>query len=160
MSLAWHVVSDPTAVFSREPLDPPPDVGVTMLLCDAAQVADGKLFVLGGGLTVVGPRPQPVAIALLLAVPWDRANIAHQWSLELLDEDGRPVPNADDPVAVWGRFEAGRPAGLQPGSPLGVPLAINFTTLPVTTGRTYLWQLQIEGRTRPDWRVRFHVRAA
>lgn len=130
-----------------------------MLLCDAAQVADSKLFVLGGGLTAVGPRPQPLALALLLSVPWDRANISHQWSIELLDEDSHPVPDTDDPVVVWGRFEAGRPAGLQPGSPLGVPLAINFTTLPLEPGNTYIWQLQIDERTRPDWRVRFHVRA-
>jgi hypothetical protein len=68
------------------------------------------------------------------------------------------VPDAEDPVAVRGRFEAGRPAGLQPGSPLAVPLAINFATLPVRPGSTYIWQLQIEDRTRPEWRVRFYVR--
>jgi len=150
-------VSDPTTVFSRELLDAP-DVGVTMLLADAAQVADHKLYILGGGLTAVGPRPQPVAIALLLSVPWDRANITHEWSVDLLDEDGHPVPNRDDPVTIRGRFEAGRPTGLQPGTPLAVPLAINFTTLPVMPGHSYIWQLLIEGRTRPEWRVRFHVR--
>jgi hypothetical protein len=108
----------------------------------------------------VGPRPQPLAIALLIAVPWDRANIAHQWVLELLDEDGHPVPDAERPVVVGGRFEAGRPAGLRPGTPLGVPLAINFTTLPVHPGRSYVWQLRIDDRSRPDWRAGFHVRAA
>ena len=151
-------VSDPTTTFPREMLEPP-DVSVTMLLADAAQVADGKLFILGGGLNAVGPRPQPLAIALLLSVPWDRANISHQWSIELLDEDGHPVPNAQDPVAVRGRFEAGQPAGLQPGTPLGVPLAINFATLPVKPGSSYIWQLLIEDRARPEWRARFHVRA-
>jgi hypothetical protein len=151
-------VSDPTTEFARADLEPP-DIGVTILLADAAQVADNKLFVLGGGLTAVGPRPQPIAIALLLSVPWDRANVAHQWSLELLDEDGHPVPNAEDPVAVWGHFEAGRPTGLKPGSPLAVPLAINFSTLPVTPGFSYVWQLAIDKRSRPHWRVRFHVRA-
>ena len=150
-------VNDPTTVFSRELLDAP-DVGVTMLLADAAQVADHKLYILGGGLSAVGPRPQPVAIALLLSVPWDRANITHEWSVDLLDEDSHPVPNRDDPVTIRGRFEAGRPTGLQPGTPLTVPLAINFTTLPVTPGHSYIWQLLIEGRTRPEWRVRFHVR--
>jgi len=30
---------------------------VDMLLCDAAQVAGGKLFVLGGGLASIGPKP-------------------------------------------------------------------------------------------------------
>jgi hypothetical protein len=106
----------------------------------------------------VGPRPQPLALALLISVPWDRANIGHQWVLELLDEDGHPVPDAERPVVVGGRFEAGRPAGLRPGTPLGVPLAISFTTLPVQPGRSYVWQLRIDDRSRPDWRVGFHVR--
>ena len=35
-----------------------------MLLCDGAQVADGKLFVLGGGWSLTGPDPMPSAIAM------------------------------------------------------------------------------------------------
>lgn len=151
-------MTDPTTAFSREILGAP-EVGVTMLLADAAQVADHKLFVLGGGLTAVGPRPQPVAIALVLAVPWERANISHQWSLELLDTTGRPVPSEADALVVRGRFEAGRPAGLAAGSLLTVPLAINFTTMPVVPGTSYVWQLRVEGHTRPEWQLPFHVRA-
>ena len=26
-----------------------------------------------------GPRPQPLAVALQIAVPWDQANVAHRW---------------------------------------------------------------------------------
>lgn len=152
-------VSDPTTVFPREILGAP-DVGVTMLLADAAQVADHKLYVLGGGITAVGPRPQPVAVALVLTVPWERANITHQWSLELLDAQGAPVPSTADALVVRGRFEAGRPAGLAPGSVLTVPLAINFPTMPVVPGTSYVWQLRIEGATRPEWQLAFHVRGA
>ena len=50
-----------------------PDVKVTMLLCDAAQVADGKLFVLGGGWSLTGPDPMPSAIALKIDVGWHEA---------------------------------------------------------------------------------------
>ncbi|HEX7094972.1 MAG TPA: hypothetical protein VF183_03755 [Acidimicrobiales bacterium] len=149
---------DPTSVFP--PGDAAPGVTVTMLLADSAQVAEGKLYVLGGGLTVVGPRPQPIAVALLISVPWDRANVTHQWVLELLDEDGHPVPSAERPVVVRGRFEAGRPAGLRPGTALSVPLAINFPTLPLLPGRSYVWQLRIDDRTRAEWRAGFFVRVA
>jgi hypothetical protein len=153
-------VSDPTSVFPAGPTPEAPGVSVTMLLADSAQVAEGKLFVLGGGLTVVGPRPQPLAVALVISVPWDRANIAHQWVLELLDEDGHPVPDPERPVVVGGRFEAGRPAGTRPGTPLPVPLAINFATLPLQPGRSYVWQLRIDDRSRDEWRAAFFVRAA
>lgn len=131
-----------------------------MLLADSAQVADGKLFILGGGLTLVGPRPQPLGIALRIGVPWDRANVPHDWRLELLDEDGHPVDVGDKTIMVAGRFEAGRPAGVRPGTPLSVPLAINFGTLPLRPGHSYTWQLSIDGATQPGWRASFSVRPA
>ena len=96
----------------------PPTLRVTMLLADSAQVADRKLYVLGGGVSVIGPRPQPMGVAIRIEVPWDRANVAHQWRLDLLDEDGHPVMINDQPLVVHGRFEAGRPAGLKAGTPL------------------------------------------
>ncbi len=138
---------------------PRPLVDAVVLLCDSAQVADGKLFILGGGIVAIGPRPQPLGVAIRILVPWDRANISHEWRLDLLDEDGQAVPHADKPVTVGGRFEAGRPAGFKPGTPLNVPLAINFSTLPLTPGKSYTWQLSIGGLTRLEWRTSFYVRS-
>lgn len=133
---------------------------VDMLLCDAAQVAGGKLFVLGGGLASIGPKPQPLAIALQITVPWDRANVPHEWRIELVDEDGQAVVINDKAVVLQGRFEAGRPAGLQPGTPLGVSLAINLSPFPIVGGRSYAFALTINDERRPDWRVRFFVKPA
>lgn len=133
---------------------------VTILLADSAQVADGKLYILGGGLNAIGPHPQPLAIAILIEVPWDRANISHDWKIELLDADGMPVMAGDMPVLVGGEFESGRPAGAEPGSPLPVPLAINISALPVDAGRSYAWRLAINGTSEPTWSVRFRVREA
>ena len=62
-----------------------------MMLADAAQEVGGKLYVLGGGWSITGPEPVPMAIALKLEVPWDRTNLQHSLLLELLDEDGEPV---------------------------------------------------------------------
>jgi hypothetical protein len=69
-----------------------------------------------------------------------------------------PVLANEMPVLVGGQFEAGRPAGHTPGSPLAVPLAINFSALPVAPGRTYLWRLAINDTSEPDWSIRFTVR--
>ena len=136
-----------------------PTVRAMILLADACQVADRKLFVLGGGITTIGPRPQPMGVAIRIEVPWDRANISHVWKLELLDEDGRPVTIGDKAQVVTGRFEAGRPAGTRPGTPLSVPLAINFPAIPVVAGRSYTFQLSIDDTTHVDWQQSFHVRA-
>ncbi len=129
-----------------------------MLIADAAQVADGKLYILGGGLSVVGPAPQPIGVAIRLEVPWDRANVAHEWRIELLDEDGHPLMIGERPLVVQGNFETGRPVGSRPGTPLSVPLAINFQAIPLTPGKSYIWQLSISGETHSDWRQSFSVR--
>jgi hypothetical protein len=104
---------------------------VTMLLADAAQVADGKLYVLGGGWDVIGPQIGPTAIAMLMQVPWDQTNRRHRWRLELVDSDGEPVVvptpmGGQEPITVGGEFEVGRPPGIPPGTPISVPSAINF----------------------------------
>ena len=66
-------------------------VKVTMLLCDAAQVSDGKLYILGGGWSMTGPDPVPSAVALKIDVDWHEAEKPHHWELFLEDADGRPV---------------------------------------------------------------------
>ena len=68
---------------------------VTMLLADAAQEVNGKLYVLGGGWSVTGPDLPPMAIAIKLDVPWSDANAQHAFILELVDQDGRPVAAGD-----------------------------------------------------------------
>jgi hypothetical protein len=141
----------------REEFDEP-FLKATLLLADSAQVADGRLFILGGGLTEIGPGPQPMAIAMLLEVPWDQANTAHDWKFEMLDEDGTPVLYDDQPILVGGQFEAGRPEGLPPGTPIPVPLAINFTALPVEPGKRYVWRMAIDDTSEPDWVLSFRVR--
>jgi len=61
------------------------------MLADSAQEVGGKLYILGGGWSITGPDPVPMAIALKLEVPWDRTNEQHSLLLELVDEDGNPV---------------------------------------------------------------------
>jgi hypothetical protein len=139
---------------------------VTMLLADYAQVADGKLTVVGGGWSLTGPDPTPFGIAILVHVPWDQANRRHTLRLELVDADGQPVtaPGDDDaeevPVVFLDdiEFEVGRPAGIKPGTPLELPLAVNSGPLALEPGCRYEWRLSIDGAGDEDWRLAFSVR--
>jgi hypothetical protein len=140
-------------------------VKVTMLLADYAQVADGKLTVVGGGWSITGPEPVPFGIAILVHVPWDQANRRHVMRLELLDADGAPVTvvteeGVEEPIVFFDdvEFEVGRPAGVKPGTPLELPLTINSGPLPLDPGGRYEWRLSIDGEIDDDWRLAFSVR--
>jgi len=113
---------------------------VTMMLCDYAQVADGKLTIVGGGWSVTGPLPAPFALALLFEVPWDRANTRHRFRLDLVDQDGHvvfiPTDEGEEPLAIEGEFEAGRPPG----------------------GR-FEWRLSVNGESDENWRLPFSTRS-
>jgi hypothetical protein len=132
---------------------------VTIMLADAAQEADGKLYILGGGWSVTGPSMPPSAVAMKIDVPWDQANRPHLWRLDLVTEDGDPIEIEGQVMRVEGQFEVGRPAGAAPGSYIDVPVAVNFGPFPLEPGHRYVWQLTIDGETTPDWNREFFVRA-
>jgi len=137
---------------------------VTMMLADNAQAVAGKLYILGGGWSMIGPDPTPFAIALKIEVPWDEANRQHQFRLDLLTADDQPVmvptPEGERPVQLQGNVEVGRPAGLLAGTPLDSVSAINFLPMPIPPGGRYVWRLTIDGRTEENWQVAFTTRAA
>jgi hypothetical protein len=137
-------------------------VDATMLLCDAAQVAEGKLYILGAGWNMIGPEPTPSAIALRLEVEWGEVDRPHHWELFLVDEDGEPVilptPQGPQAVEVRGDFQVGAPPGLPEGSPIEVSLAVNMGPLPLQPGRRYTWRLAIDGQEDPRWMRSFSTR--
>lgn len=138
-------------------------VRVTLLLCDAAQVADGKLYILGGGWSLIGPDPTPSAVAMKVDVDWTEVDRTHHWELFLVDEDGQPIvaqtPDGPQPIEVRGDFEVSRPESVPEGSPVDVALALNFGPLPLTPSARYTWRLSIDGETHEDWVLPFSTRA-
>jgi hypothetical protein len=137
---------------------------VMLMLCDSAQVADGKLYILGGGWSMTGPDPVPSAIALKIDVGWHEAEIPHHWELYLEDADGQPVmvetPEGEHAVEVRGEFTVGRPPGIPEGSPIDVALAVNLGPLPLVPGTRYTWRMSIDGESQSDWVLGFTTRPA
>jgi hypothetical protein len=129
---------------------------VTMLLCDAAAESGGKLYVLGGGWSVIRvPNvPTPMALAVKLSVPWDQTNKQIRVRAKLVTEDGDEVDLGEGPVFAEGTIEVGRPAGMKPGSPIDMPFALSFGPLALDTGG-YVWELEVDGTTlaRTPFRV-------
>jgi hypothetical protein len=132
-----------------------------MLLADHAVVADGKLYINGGGWSVTSPGSSS-AIAIKLDVPWDRTNQPLRLRLRLLGQDGEPVtvpgPEGAQPVEIVGEAEVGRPAGLAHGADIDFPLAFQIGPLPLRPGQRYEWVLDVDGETQQDWHLTFSTR--
>jgi hypothetical protein len=120
----------------------------TLVLCDHVAVADGKLYINGGGWNVTGPKTSPMGLAILVEVPLDRANQSVPFRVSLVDADGHPVtqpsPGGDASVQIEGQLEVGRPAGATPGSALNVPLALNLPPMQLPPSSRFEWRLVVD----------------
>jgi hypothetical protein len=121
-------------------------VQVTLILCDSAQEMGGKLYVLGGGWSQLHQPnvPTPMALAILIKVPWNQANEKHQFEAVLMNADGDRVEFEGNQVAAQGEFETGRPAGLKPGVDLDLPAVLSFNGLALPAGG-YRWEVFVDG---------------
>jgi hypothetical protein len=136
-----------------------------MLLADAAQMADGKLYVIGGGWDTIKNPALPSALILRVGVAWDASNVKHTVELVLEDEDGRQVmaPSPDGghaPVKLDGVFEVGRPVGVPAGMWLNTTLTLTIGSLPLQAGKRYVWRLSINHQSEDDWSLPFMVAQA
>ena len=136
-----------------------------MLLADAAQVAEGKLNILGGGWDVCGPGPAPMAIALILEVPPSEARRKHTWSIVLVDQNGEPVllptEGQKSTVALHGEIQRIRDRkSPPPDESVSLRFVVNMAPLPLEPGSSYAWRLSIDNKTRKDWQISFRTRPA
>jgi hypothetical protein len=125
-----------------------------LFLADAAQVAEGKLMVLGGGVNIVGG---PVAIAGFLHVAWDETNKLHSLSIRLIDSAGNAPAEAD--FRIDAKFEAGRPPRVPQGIEQHLPIAIGIAPMPLKAG-VYEFQVRIDDVSNPEWNIPFTVQAS
>lgn len=120
---------------------------VTMVLCDAVQVAEGKLWMLGAGWTrIAANTPAPQGLGVIAHVPYDLSNQKFRLEIQLLDADGQAVTFGEPPLPVGseGEFEVGRPPGVKPGETFAVPMAFRFNGLFHPPGG-YVWECKVDG---------------
>ena len=116
-----------------------------LILADAVQAVNGKLYMLGGGWTTLHaatiPTIHPLGIALGLRVPWQETNQLHRLQINLVDSDGAPVIQP-----MQAELEMGRPPGLRPGADQNAVIAVNAAVSFAKGGR-YEVQAVVEGQT-------------
>lgn len=129
---------------------------VNILLCDSAQEVGGKLYILGGGWSILGipNRPTNMALAMKIEVPWDQTNRAIKIKAALKDADGQDVDLGEGPISASGEVTVGRPPHVKPGTPIDLPIAMQFNGITLGPGG-YVWELEIDGHV--EARVGFRV---
>ncbi|MEW6553567.1 MAG: hypothetical protein AB1384_04700 [Actinomycetota bacterium] len=134
------------------------ELEIMVMLCDAAEVVEGKFFILGGGWDICNALINHMGLAVDIKVGWTETNQDHRFELELQTEDGEKVMVGEpsSPVIVEGNFNAGRPPNVPPGSPISVKQALNFTNLKLEPGKRYRWEIRIDGS--PEAHVSFSTR--
>jgi uncharacterized protein DUF6941 len=124
-----------------------------LVVADAAQVAEGKLYLIGGAWNRLAisqfPGAAPIGIALGFLVGWEETNQARTASLTLENEDGMVVLG---PIEM--RIEVGRPAGAIPGEEQRIVMAVNGqVSIPSSGGYAIVVRIGSEELARTRFRV-------
>lgn len=94
-----------------------------VILTDGAQVAGGKLYMLGGGWNLYRTDKYPVVfpfgLAIGILVPWPETNRKHSFSFTIRASEGAVLGQGQ------GDFEVGREVGIPSGMTQRVMLAVN-----------------------------------
>lgn len=116
----------------------------TALLCDAASVRDGLLFLLGGGLTRLYRPNVPAAmnVSLALTITLHRQEIGrpHELAVDVIDEDGGRV------AEIRGAFQVpAAPPSMGVHEELIVPVVLPFTNVGVPRYGWYSIEVSVDG---------------
>lgn len=115
------------------------------LLVDSAQVANGKLYILGGGWARLTTTQLPVTrtfeTALRVVVPWTETNRSHTLEMQIENEDGQVL--LETPLKA--DIRVGRPAQLKDGTDQVVPLALRIGPVLLEREGRYALIIRSEG---------------
>jgi hypothetical protein len=138
-----------------------------IVLCNHAEAAENKLYVIGGGVNMSFVSPEPphvvsLALGIIVHVPWHLTNQGHNLAVMLKGDDGEQVvpwhPEGTPeppPVQVTVPFNVGRPPFVQPGDDQTLTMAMNFANLPLRQIGVYSFELELDGA--PSGRQSFRI---
>ncbi len=145
---------------------------VNAVLADSVVVAEGKLYVQGGGWNVLNALSMPtqhdrIGIGIVVHVPYTATNQMHNLEVTLVDEDENSVPLGTAPPGVvvdspdgkvrklGAQFNVGRPATIHAGDEQVTAFAININGLVLETPGMYSFVIGVDGTEVS--RLRFRV---
>jgi hypothetical protein len=133
---------------------------VDAFLADSVVVAENKIYAQGAGWDTIFtsnfPVRQPrIGIGVILHVPWSATNRMHNFSIQIVDQDGHQVPLGDAPPGtslpgnkvheLTGQFNVGRPPTSVAGDSQIVPIAVNLDGLMFSKPNFYSVMIGVDG---------------
>ena len=111
------------------------------MLADAAQVNNGRLYVIGGAVHTIRTRQVPavhrsLTVVVVAEVGPDERHADLSIRVEMLDEDMNPTG-----IEAQGTIRVGAPPTLVPGQTSTVPLAIPFYGLRFEEAKGYVFRV-------------------
>jgi hypothetical protein len=118
----------------------------TAMVADAAALADGKLYINGGGwntiFTAKVPTTHPaLALVLIFKLSWHEANEDMPVLIELMDEDGQPSPLRGE-----GTFRVAAPPFVKKGVDLYQSFAQMFYAVTFENLGLYRFRISSNGK--------------
>ena len=117
----------------------------TALLCDSAQIREGLLFVMAGGITRIRRTSYPAnfaaAVAVVLELDSIEAQRSHEFELVVVGEDGEEL------ARVAAQIQLGE-AQVHFGENIQVPLAVDLHGAVLPSAGAYELRLYIDGNHR------------
>lgn len=102
-----------------------------------------------GWSRIVSTAPFTLGIAIIIKIPWVETNKQHDLKFSVRDSDGNLAsvdgPTGRAPLEIQGKFGAGRPMEVKPGTDLDACVA--FKIGPITlTPNDYVCELRINDK--------------
>lgn len=149
----------------------PGQFAIDAMLCDSTVVADGKIYMQGGGWNAITTMAFPfrqsrIGLAAVLDVPWTQTNRMHKLEITLINEDGNAVEigmPVQDAVsgevkrtpAIEAEFNLGRPPHIPAGDSQPLPIALNLEQLVFESPGPYAFVFTVDGSE--ECRLTFRV---
>lgn len=135
----------------------PSGFAVNAFLSDSVAVAEGKVYVQGGGWNILNSQQFPfrqdrIGIAAVITVPYPATNTVNSLNLWLEDQDGKhlslgsvmtPDGEMRQQMNLTARFTQGRPATLRAGAPQNMPFAANLDNIQFEMPGSYAFVIEI-----------------
>lgn len=94
-----------------------------LVLADAVEALNGKLYMMGGGWDTMFVRDLSLSVGVSfacgVAIPWNVTDDDHTLTVDIRDADGTPIA---PPLSL--SFRTGRPPTLERGAAMHVPFAV------------------------------------